>query len=191
MRTSSVKIIAGTWRGRKVLFPELPGCRPTAHRIRETLFNWLMHDIQGSRCLDCFAGSGALGFEALSRGAASVCFVEKNHQAAGLIQEQIHAFSCQNKTHVLQASMPVEATLLGDAFNVIFLDPPYDADLWTQCLTWIEAHQLLKPEGVVYFEAPQKANILPFKTMHKKDHWFIQKHKKTKTIQYGLLSLAK
>ena len=87
---NSVRIIAGVWRGRRVHFPDMPALRPTPDRVRETLFNWLQHSIAGTRCLDLFAGSGALGLEALSRGAAEVVFVEQFPAAArGSLQEQL------------------------------------------------------------------------------------------------------
>src|SRR5580700_5337203 len=85
---NSVRIIGGGWRGRRINFPDLPGLRPTPDRVRETLYNWLQHVIAGTRCLDLFAGSGALGLEALSRGAAGVVFVEQAQAAArGLVAE--------------------------------------------------------------------------------------------------------
>src|SRR5271165_6855784 len=86
---NSVRIIAGGWRGRRVHFPDLPGLRPTPDRVRETLFNWLQHSIVGARCLDLFAGSGALGLEALSRGSKEVVFVEQAQVAARTLREQL------------------------------------------------------------------------------------------------------
>src|SRR6516225_3884431 len=86
---NSVRIIGGSWRGRRVTFPDVPGLRPTPDRVRETLFNWLQHDTVGARGLDLFAGSGALGLEALSRGAAEVVFVEQAVAAARALREQL------------------------------------------------------------------------------------------------------
>src|SRR5271156_4738150 len=85
----SVRVIGGGWRGRRVNFPDLPGLRPTPDRVRETLFNWLQHAVAGARCLDLFAGSGALGLEALSRGAKEVIFVEQAVPASRTLQEQL------------------------------------------------------------------------------------------------------
>src|SRR5271170_8121871 len=99
---NSVRIIAGNWRGRRVNFPDLPGLRPTPDRVRETLFNWLQHSIAGSRCLDLFAGSGALGLEALSRGAMAAVFVEQDPAAARALQEQLLRFGADHKGRVLQ-----------------------------------------------------------------------------------------
>src|SRR6202046_5142114 len=86
---NSVRIIGGGWRGRRVNFPDIPGLRPTPDRVRETLFNWLQHDVAGARCLDLFAGSGALGLEALSRGAKELVFVEQAVAASRSLQEQL------------------------------------------------------------------------------------------------------
>src|ERR1700742_3815216 len=86
---NSVRIIAGVWRGRRVHFPDMPALRPTPDRIRETVFNWLQHSIVDTRCLDLFAGSGALGLEALSRGAKEAVFVEQFPAAARSLQEQL------------------------------------------------------------------------------------------------------
>src|SRR3981189_3035470 len=86
---NSVRIIGGGWRGRRVNFPDVPGLRPTPDRVRETLFNWLQHAVAGARCLDLFAGSGALGLEALSRGASEVVFVEQFPAAARPLQDRL------------------------------------------------------------------------------------------------------
>src|SRR6202048_5232380 len=86
---NSVRIIAGAWRGRRIHFPDMPALRPTPDRVRETLFNWLQHSIVGARCLDLFAGSGALGLEALSRGAKQLVFVEQAVAASRALQEQL------------------------------------------------------------------------------------------------------
>src|SRR5271167_1077110 len=99
---NSVRIIAGIWRGRRVNFPDLPGLRPTPDRVRETLFNWLQHSIADARCLDLFAGSGALGLEALSRGAIEAIFVEQDPAAARAVQAQLVHFGAANKGRVLQ-----------------------------------------------------------------------------------------
>src|SRR5580692_9371800 len=99
---NSVRIIGGAWRGRRVHFPDSPGLRPTPDRIRETLFNWLQYAIADSRCLDLFAGSGALGLEALSRGAGQVVFVEQFPAAARALQEQLTRFGGAAKGRILE-----------------------------------------------------------------------------------------
>src|ERR1700704_4977600 len=99
---NSVRIIGGGWRGRRISFPDLPGLRPTPDRVRETLFNWLQHDIAGTRCLALFAGSGALGLEAISRGAREVVFVESAQQAARALQAQLTRFGGQAKGRIME-----------------------------------------------------------------------------------------
>src|ERR1700684_4384326 len=99
---NSVRIIGGGWRGRRVSFPDIPGLRPTPDRVRETLFNWLQQGIAGARCLDLFAGSGALGLEALSRGAKELVFVEQAVAAARALQEQLIRFGGQTRGQVVE-----------------------------------------------------------------------------------------
>src|SRR5450631_2585916 len=99
---NSVRIIGGSWRGRRINFPDIPGLRPTPDRVRETLFNWLQHDIAGARCLDLFAGSGALGLEALSRGAKDLVFVEQAVAAARGLQEQLTRLGAGAKGQVVE-----------------------------------------------------------------------------------------
>ncbi|MEP6547214.1 MAG: 16S rRNA (guanine(966)-N(2))-methyltransferase RsmD, partial [Gammaproteobacteria bacterium] len=99
---NSVRIIGGSWRGRRINFPDIPGLRPTPDRVRETLFNWLQHDIAGARCLDLFAGSGALGLEALSRGAKELVFVEQAVAAARGLKEQLTRLGGASKAQVVE-----------------------------------------------------------------------------------------
>jgi len=118
---NSVRIIGGGWRGRRVSFPDIPGLRPTPDRVRETLFNWLQHDIGGARCLDLFAGSGALGLEALSRGASEVVFVEQAVAASRALQEQLIRFGADRASNLSggpeSRPSPREMRLRGDASN--------------------------------------------------------------------------
>ncbi len=125
---NSVRIIGGTWRGRRVNFPDVTGLRPTPDRVRETLFNWLQHDIAGTRCLDLFAGSGALGIEALSRGAREVVFVEQAQAAArGLTKQlQLLGAGARARVHELGAARFLRGKAL--PFDVVFMDPPFGAD---------------------------------------------------------------
>src|ERR1700686_5790021 len=99
---NSLRIIGGGWRGRRVSFPDIPGLRPTPDRVRETLFNWLQHDIAGARCLDLFAGSGALGLEALSRGAKELVFVEQAVAASPALQEQLLRLGGDRRSQVVE-----------------------------------------------------------------------------------------
>src|SRR5258707_14864298 len=129
---NSVRIIAGAWRGRRVHFPDMPGLRPTPDRVRETLFNWLQHSIADTRVLDLFAGSGALGLEALSRGAREAVFVEQFPAAARGLQEQLVRFGGAAKGRVLEMGAARFFLASGAPFYVGFLVSPFA----TNALSW-------------------------------------------------------
>jgi 16S rRNA (guanine966-N2)-methyltransferase len=126
---NSVRIIAGVWRGRRVNFPDLPGLRPTPDRVRETLFNWLQHSIVDTRCLDLFAGSGALGLEALSRGAKTVVFVEQAQRAARGLVAELARLGGTARARVVEMGtsrfLRTPGDVYGAPFDVVFMDPPF------------------------------------------------------------------
>ncbi|OBU87662.1 16S rRNA (guanine(966)-N(2))-methyltransferase RsmD [Chromobacterium subtsugae] len=174
---NKVRIIGGEYRRRLLPFPDAEGLRPTPDRVRETLFNWLGQDLYGKNCLDLFAGSGALGFEAASRSARRVVMVEKSRKA--------HE-SLQANRQLLQAgALDVQC---GDAllylknsreqFDVIFLDPPYDSDLLEQALPLLLPR--LAEEGMVYLEARLWPEQLP-------EGLELVRRDKAGLVQYGLL----
>ena len=153
-----VRIIGGAWRSRIITFPPVPGLRPTPDRVRGTLFNWLGQDLSGKACLDLYAGSGALGFEALSRGAARVVMVESDRRAAQALRE--------NGGRLGAANLEVVATdalqfLRSDrrAFDVVFLDPPYGSGVLPDILGQLGGH--LAPEGRVYAESGEALALPP------------------------------
>lgn len=153
---SSVRIIAGEYRRRLVEFIEADGLRPTPDRVRETLFNWLQDDIVNQRVLDCCAGSGVLGFEALSRGAATVIMLEPNatqYQQLLTTQQQLQISS--NKLSIINATaqQAIEQLPPQSAFGVIFLDPPYALNLWQELLQCLINKQLIDVNTLVYIEA--------------------------------------
>jgi 16S rRNA (guanine966-N2)-methyltransferase len=170
-RSNSVRIIGGSLRGRAVSFSDLPGLRPTSDRIRETLFNWLMHDTQNAVVLDLFSGSGVLGIEALSRGARKVIFVEKSKAVLEQIESHLKAFKIGPERYELycrEATEFLSAIPKSSLFDLIFLDPPFRHGLLAQVLPRCEA--LLAPTGKVYVEheqglpqseyLPQKLHVL-------------------------------
>lgn len=144
----SVRIIGGEWRGRRVEFPPNAGARPTPDRVRETLFNWLGPGVVGARCLDLFAGSGVLGFEALSRGAEEVVFVERDRRLAQSIQRQGARLGGKANIRQMSAERYLEESGSG-GFDIIFLDPPYRSELRALLDRTLE---LLEPGGCVYVE---------------------------------------
>ena len=148
---NQVRIIGGQWRGRKLSFPDADGLRPTADRVRETLFNWLAGHIAGSRCLDLFAGSGALGFEALSRGASHCCFVDQNTAVLKQIQANCELLDATAKSEFLfaDASKTID---VADTFDIVFLDPPFKGPALEACLDWLLKSPLLKSDSLIYIE---------------------------------------
>ncbi|MDD5322349.1 MAG: 16S rRNA (guanine(966)-N(2))-methyltransferase RsmD [Methylococcales bacterium] len=149
---NKLKIIGGSWRSRSVTFVDVPGLRPTPARVRETVFNWLQYDIISSRCLDLYAGSGALGFEAASRGARSVIQVENNALACRALTENAIALTA-NQIKLVQ--IDVFRYLAGDAepFDVVFIDPPFAMALAVQTCQWLEEKGWLSNHAKIYVEA--------------------------------------
>lgn len=155
---NTIRIIGGQWRGRKLNFPDGEGLRPTGDRIRETIFNWLSPYIAGSHCLDAFAGSGALGIEAASRGAEQVTFLElfkPAYQQLIANQQLINATNC---TIHLTDSLNWLTSHTG-SYDIIFLDPPFGKDLVEKSLAIIVENNLLKDKGLVYVEMDSKEQL--------------------------------
>jgi len=148
--TNVLRIIGGDWRRRKLPFIDAPGLRPTPDRIRETLFNWLQGKVAGSSCLDLFAGSGALGLEALSRGADEVVFVEKNASVANQLMKNLQLLNTE--ANVLQGDALTLLKQMNQPFDLIFLDPPYRQGLIETCLQVIKERLLLDNHGMLYAE---------------------------------------
>jgi len=146
-----LRVIGGEWRGRVLTFPDHPGIRPTPDRVRETLFNWLQPTIHGARCLDLFAGSGALGLEALSRGAAHVDFVERDRKSGQAIQEHLKLLkSDRGIVHLRDGLRLLDQLELSD-YQLIFLDPPFGKGLLQQVVARLEKSEL-HPALQLYIE---------------------------------------
>ncbi len=175
----TVRIIGGQCRGRKIHFPSADGLRPTTDRIRETLFNWLMNDIRNARCLDAFAGSGALGFEALSRGAEEVVLLEP---AAGVFKQlKLTAKDWSDfNLKIYQQSALDYLAKEQQPFDIIFLDPPFQSDLLEQCLHRLAGSPALHAESLIYIESDKP---LP----EENADWQVIKLKKAGQVNYGLL----
>ena len=176
------RIIGGEWRSRRLRFPPLPGIRPSPDRVRETLFNWLRDRIEGARCLDLFAGSGALGLEALSRGAAQVTFVDEEPEAAQAIRDHLELLKSRQGTVVQSDAF---AWLSGEPqpFELVFLDPPFEADLVPQACARL-AQGWLKPGAWVYVEhAADRAPALP-------EGWQLLKQSRAGRVGFQLVTAA-
>jgi 16S rRNA (guanine966-N2)-methyltransferase len=184
-RPGRLRIVAGKWRSRLLDIADVPGLRPTSERVRETLFNWLAPSIQGARCLDLFAGTGALGFEALSRGATSVVFVENSRRAAIAIEKS---------SQILDASGAIIHR--GDAddyvrnaqpasFDIIFLDPPFADDRLEALCGQIDEQGILAPGGRIYLEQDRAKPETPLP-----DRWRVLKDKTAGNVRYMLVEVA-
>ena len=150
-----LRIIGGEWRGRKIRFPPVSAIRPTPDRVRETVFNWLQRVTPGSRCLDLYAGSGALGLEALSRGAREVVFVDVEPASVRHIGDVLWELGC-DRGRVERADVGRFLGQPGTPFDVIFLDPPFAEPVLPEVCRQIEVGGWLKPGGLAYLEAPAK-----------------------------------
>ena len=153
----TIRIIGGQFRGKKLHFPTIEGLRPTPDRVRETLFNWLMHNIRDACCLDAFAGSGALGFEAYSRGAANVMLLEQDPKAyANLLKTATSFDSSKLTVKKVDACEFIQQNSGQFQFDVVFLDPPFAKNYIPHCLEMLANSSLLLPGGLLYLEAPHE-----------------------------------
>jgi 16S rRNA (guanine966-N2)-methyltransferase len=153
-KSNSVRIISGNWRGRRLPIAEVPGLRPSGDRSRETLFNWLQPWLSGSDCADLFAGTGALGFEAASRGAESVLMIEKHPRAQAFLLESIEQLQAiQVSLHEGGAMSKIE-DFKADSFDIVFVDPPFDSNLCGLVLERLDKSGCVRHGGFVYLESP-------------------------------------
>jgi 16S rRNA (guanine966-N2)-methyltransferase len=163
----------------------MPDLRPTPDRVRETLFNWLQHSIVNARCLDLFAGSGALGLEALSRGASALVFVELAQMATRCLHMELARLGGTSKSRVVDMGasrfLRSPAESFGGPFDVVFLDPPFRREALAEYIPLLDAGDWVKPSGLVYLESERAAGIpgLP-------SHWELLKSKSAGEVGYHL-----
>jgi 16S rRNA (guanine966-N2)-methyltransferase len=179
-----LRIIAGLWRGRKINFPAISGLRPTPDRVRETLFNWLAPIIAGARCLDLFAGSGALGLEALSRGADHVQFVDYDPRVIKHLRAYLHQFAI-TKASLFQGNSALSLPQMTNAFDIVFIDPPFRQGLILPCLQWLQQPGWLSAEALIYLEVEVEFNILAIPIS-----WKIVRNKQAGQVRYLLIKQA-
>ncbi len=179
-----VRIIAGTWRGRKLAFSPVAGLRPTPDRVRETLFNWLEPVIRGRHCLDLFAGSGALGIEAASRGAAEVVLVEKQPRVVEGLREQL-ALLQATRVEVVQADAGHYLSGPPRAFDIVFLDPPFREGRLGECMHSLETRGWLAAEAWVYLEVEH--GLIPGLP----ENWVLHRSKQAGQVDYHLVRRVK
>ena len=182
--SSKLRIIGGEWRSRQIEFDDAPGLRPTPSRVRETLFNWLQTDIAGSRCLDLFAGSGALGFEAASRGAKSVTMVDSNGKTCRKLQENIDRLGAV-QISVRQSEALSVLAACNEAFDLVFLDPPFAQNLIPPVCRALTGQGVLAPHAKIYLETERglKLEDLPAA-------WTLSKQKTAGEVSYCLYRVA-
>ena len=180
---SFVRIIGGDWRSRKLSFPESEGLRPTPDRVRETLFNWLQAYTPAAKCLDLFSGSGALAFEALSRGAAHATLIDASRLVCSSLKQNLHELKAQN-AEVLET----DATqwLLQQAksefrYDLVFLDPPFNKNLVSGICQLLEENQVLADGSMIYIETERSLN-----TLSVPDNWQLYRDKQAGDVNYRL-----
>jgi 16S rRNA (guanine966-N2)-methyltransferase len=177
---NKLRIIGGVWRSRQIAFDDVPGLRPTPARVRETLFNWLQTDVINSRCLDLYAGSGALGFEAASRGAKRVVQVENNAKACQKLKDNIAALAA------IQVSLvPRDVTRFlqepAESFDLIFLDPPFGQNLLVPTCRQLEQQGWLASYAKIYVEGERHLILAEMPS-----NWRLLKNKAAGEVSYYL-----
>jgi 16S rRNA (guanine966-N2)-methyltransferase len=180
-RPGRLRIVAGIWRSRLLEIAAVPGLRPTAERIRETLFNWLVPHMHGARCLDLFAGTGALGLEALSRGAGEVVFVEKSAAAAKALRANVALLEATGADVCQADALEYLAAAGASPFDIVFLDPPFAADMLEDLCSLLDETSLVKNGSLVYLEddrARPPVNL--------PESWTLLKSKTAGNVRYAL-----
>ena len=179
-----LRIVAGNWRSRLLEIADVPGLRPTSERIRETLFNWLAPHVAGTRCLDLFAGTGALGLEALSRGAASATFVERSKRAAGMLRRNVDALDAEGATVLEADAFSFLQRRDIEPFDLVFLDPPFAADSLEELCRLLDEGPLLAQGALVYVEEDRARPAVKLPA-----RWQIVRSKEAGNVRYSLVRL--
>lgn len=174
----TIRIIGGQYRGKKIHFPSIEHLRPTPDRVRETLFNWLMHDIQQARCLDAFAGSGALGFEAVSRGAKQVVMIEQATAVVANLKQIAKTFPT-TALSIVEGDARQYLQTTQDIFDIIFFDPPFTKPQLLEVIPFLSSSPVLRLDGLLYLETPAE---IPLAT----ESWEKVKLKHAGQVTYAL-----
>ena len=180
-----LRIVAGKWRSRLLRIAAVPGLRPTAERIRETLFNWLAPHIDGARCLDLFAGTGALGLEALSRGAGQAVLVEKSQLAADALQANARSLDAEGATVVRADAFEFLRQDNAGSFDIVFLDPPFADENLDDLCRLLAGSPLLAAGAWVYIEEDRDAPQAELPA-----GWQVMKTKNAGNVRYSLVRAA-
>ncbi|WP_303907197.1 16S rRNA (guanine(966)-N(2))-methyltransferase RsmD [Thiohalomonas denitrificans] len=178
----SLRIIGGEWRSRRLSFPDVEGLRPTPDRVRETLFNWLQGRVEGARCLDLYAGSGALGLEALSRGAAEAVFVDSDAEVARQLKENLALLGSEGG-RVVRSNVLNYLRGGGQPFDIVFVDPPFRRGLLEPTLRLLAQGGWLAPKAWIYLESEADAEAPPVLPAG----WHALKHRVAGQVNYQLI----
>ena len=180
-----LRIVAGNWRSRLLEIADEPGLRPTSERIRETLFNWLAPTVEGSRVLDLFAGTGALGIEALSRGAASLTFVESSREVVAVLERNLESLAASRAETVCGDALEFLANYRGEAFDIIFVDPPFAGDMLAEVCAALHTSEAAAAGTSVYLEDARSRDRPPLPA-----EWQIRKERTAGNVRYALLTIT-
>ncbi len=180
-RASSIRIIGGEWRSRKLTVPDAPGLRPTPDRVRETLFNWLAPTIQGARVLDAFTGSGALFLEALSRGASTGVAIDANTNAVNNLRRNLAVLQCDDAEVLRVDSLQYLSNKTEQGFDIVLLDPPFHQDLLLSACQLLEDNNWLNKDAWIYTESEQAPSSLGVPSS-----WRLHREKHTGQVHYAL-----
>ena len=180
-RSGTIRLISGQWRGRKLPVHDVEGLRPTTDRVKETLFNWLATDVRHSRCLDVFAGSGSLGFEALSRYASYVMMIEQEPKAARQLQQNLQTLQCTQAQVVCRDALQVLQQPCTEPFELVFLDPPFRKELLSQVIPLLEQQGWLADSALISLERENEGTppVIPA-------NWQLLKDKQAGQVCYQL-----
>ena len=177
-----LRIVAGNWRSRLLDIADVPGLRPTSERVRETLFNWLAPRIAGARCLDLYAGTGALGFEALSRGAAAAVFVEQSRRAARMLRHNVDLLGAVNAEVVEGNAENFITSTAAGRFDIVFLDPPFAHNALGDLCRLLAGSRLLAPGALIYLEDDRRRPDVALPA-----GWRVVRRKQTGSVRYALV----
>lgn len=178
--SGQIRLIGGQWRGRKLPVPDSPGLRPTTDRVRETLFNWLAPSMVDARCLDCFAGSGALGLEALSRYAAQATLLEMERGVAQQLQKNLATLKAGN-ARVVNTNTLAFLAQAGTPHDIVFVDPPFRKGLLEETLTLLESNGWLADDALIYVESEVENGLPPVPAS-----WQLHREKVAGQVAYRL-----
>lgn len=181
-----VRIIGGEYRGRKLPVITANGLRPTSDRVKETLFNWLQFEVPGARCLDVFSGSGALGFEALSRGAEEVVFLENASEVANGLFQNIKTLASQSARVEQGDSLTILQKSPENPFDIVFVDPPFHQNLMQTTLERLFENEWLAKENAWLYLEQEKTEAWP----KLPEDWICYREKTTSQVRYGLFTPA-